>query len=81
MSLAEYLVLACSSLFVIVDPIALVPAFLAMTDDDEAHRRRTAAVACAVAALVLMGFAAGGPSVLAVLGGADPDEAAEKIIR
>lgn len=68
MSLAEYLVLACSSLFVIVDPIALVPAFLAMTDDDEAHRKRTAAVACAVAALVLMGFAAGGPSVLAVLG-------------
>lgn len=68
MTLPEYLVLACSSLFVIVDPIAIVPTFLAMTDDDEAHRRRTARVACTVAALVLMGFAAGGPSVLAALG-------------
>ena len=68
MTLAEYLVLALSSLFVIVDPIAIVPSFLAMTDDDAADRCRTARTACLVAAAVLAAFAAGGPAVLSVLG-------------
>ena len=69
MTLGEYLLLAFSSLFVIVDPIAIVPAFLAMTHDDAVERRiRTARVACLVAALVLMAFALGGPGLLEVLG-------------
>ena len=68
MTTAEFLVLATSSLFVIVDPIALVPAFLAMTEDHAADRARTARRACVVAAAVLAAFAAGGPAVLGVLG-------------
>ncbi len=68
MTHAEFLVLALSSLFVIVDPIAIVPSFLTMTDDDPAARCRTARVACIVATAVLAAFAAGGPAVLDVLG-------------
>ena len=39
MSLAEYILLAASSLFVIVDPFATVPAFLAMTPTDTPRQR------------------------------------------
>ena len=43
----EFTLLAFSSLFVIVDPIATVPAFLAMTPHDTpAARVRTARLAC-----------------------------------
>jgi len=58
MSLLEYRLLTFSSLFVIVDPIAVVPAFLAMTPNDPpAAQLRMARLACAVAAGVLMLFA------------------------
>ena len=47
MDLIEYGLFAFSSLFVIVDPIAAVPAFLAMTQRDSvAQRLRTARMAC-----------------------------------
>jgi multiple antibiotic resistance protein len=36
MGLMEYILLAATSLFVIIDPIAIVPAFLAMTPRDTA---------------------------------------------
>ncbi len=50
-NLPEYTLLAASSLFVIVDPVAMVPAFLAMTPNDTVEQRaRTAKVACCVAA-------------------------------
>ena len=39
MPLTEYALLAFSSLFVIVDPIATVPAFLAMTPRDTLQQR------------------------------------------
>ena len=39
MSLMEYTLLAISSLFVIVDPIAIVPAFLAMTPEEKPVQR------------------------------------------
>ena len=39
MSLSEYIFLAASSLFVIVDPLAAVPAFLAMTPTDTPEQR------------------------------------------
>ena len=69
MTLHEYLLLAFSSLFVIVDPIALIPSFLALTEHAGPHRRiRTAGVACLTAALVLMGFAAVGEALFGVLG-------------
>jgi multiple antibiotic resistance protein len=69
MSLAEYILLAFSSLFVIVDPIAVVPAFIAMTPNDSpAGQLRMARMACLVAAGVLMFFALAGKWIFKVLG-------------
>ena len=64
MNLTEYILFAFSSLFVIVDPIAVVPAFIAMTPNDSpAGQLRMARLACLVAAGVLMFFALGGAFV------------------
>src|SRR5438874_8734831 len=61
MSLPEYTLLAIGSLFVIIDPIATVPAFLAMTHNDAPPQRiRTARVACVVATIILLIFATTG---------------------
>jgi multiple antibiotic resistance protein len=61
MSLTEYILFAVSSLFVIVDPMAAVPAFLAMTPTDTPEQRiRMARLACCVAAGVLLAFAIAG---------------------
>jgi multiple antibiotic resistance protein len=67
--LLEYILLAVSSLFVIVDPLAVVPAFLAMTPNDTAEQRiRTARLACCVAAGVLLLFSVAGQLVFKVMG-------------
>lgn len=56
--LLAYVLLAFSSLLVIVDPIATVPLFLAMTPHDTpAQRIHMARLACWVMAGVLVGFA------------------------
>ena len=69
MSLLEYTLLAISSLFVIVDPIAIVPTFLAMTPDETpAQRIRMARLACIVMVVVLFGFAILGGRILKFLG-------------
>jgi multiple antibiotic resistance protein len=69
MTLTEYGVLAFSSLFVIVDPIATVPAFLAMTARDTiAQRLRMARVACLVAVGILAGFGLIGQWLFSLLG-------------
>jgi len=69
MTLSEYSLLALSSLFVIMDPVATVPAFIAMTPNDPpATKLRMARLACWVAAGVLMLFAATGKIVFRVLG-------------
>lgn len=69
MSLAEYALLAFSSLLVIVDPVATVPAFLAMTPNDSAAARiRMAGLACWVSAGVLLGFALSGRWIFQFLG-------------
>jgi multiple antibiotic resistance protein len=69
MTLTEYTLLTFSSLFVIVDPIAVVPAFLAMTPSDPPTAQlRMARLACAVAAGVLMLFALAGRWIFKVLG-------------
>ena len=58
-----------SSLFVIVDPLAVVPAFLAMTPNDTAEQRiRTARLACCVAAGVMLVFSFAGQIVFKVMG-------------
>ena len=57
MTLAEYSFLALSSLFVIVDPVATVPAFLAMTaDNTPAERSQMARLASLTMAGVLLLF-------------------------
>jgi len=68
-SLSEYIFLAASSLFVIVDPLATVPAFLAMTPSDTPEERmRMARLACCVMAGVLIVFAAAGKWIFKFLG-------------
>ena len=69
MSLSGYFFLALSSLFVIVDPIAAVPAFIAMTPRDGMRSRlRMARLACMVAAGVLMLFVLSGKWLFSLLG-------------
>jgi multiple antibiotic resistance protein len=69
MSLFEYILLAGSSLFVIIDPLALVPVFLAMTPGDSAaERARAAKLACTLAASVLVVFALVGQRIFQFLG-------------
>lgn len=69
MSLPAYCLLALSSLFVIVDPIATVPAFIAMTPNDPVPARlRMARLACLVAAGVLLSFALAGQWIFQLLG-------------
>ncbi len=69
MTLFEYTLFAFSSLFVIMDPIATVPVFLAMTPNDTVEKRvRMARIACLVATGVLLGFAFAGRWVFALLG-------------
>lgn len=69
MNLPEYILLATSSLFVIVDPLATVPAFLAMTPTDSPEQRmKMARLACCVTAGVLLGFAIAGKVIFRILG-------------
>jgi multiple antibiotic resistance protein len=66
---AEFTLLALSTLFAILDPIAVVPAFLAMTANDTPESKlRMARLACSVAAGVLMLFAAAGNLIFKVMG-------------
>jgi len=68
-SLTEYVLLAASSLFVIVDPLGTAPAFLAMTPNNTPEeRRRTARLACGTTAAVLLVFAFTGTAVFKVFG-------------
>jgi len=69
MSLIEYSLLAASSLFVIVDPFAVIPAFIAMTPNDSpADRSRMAKIACLVVAGVLLVFGFAGKWIFKFLG-------------
>ncbi len=68
-ALFHYALLAFGSLFVIVDPIATVPAFLAMTPRDTPEQRmRTARLASFVMAGVLLLFAVAGKIIFKFLG-------------
>jgi len=69
MSLHEYVLLATGSLFVIIDPIATVPSFLAMTPTDTPTQRiRMARVACTVSAVILLVFATTGKRIFNFFG-------------
>lgn len=69
MTLTEYTVLSLSSIFIVVDPIASVPAFIAMTPNDSpAAKLRMARLACSGAGGVLIIFAAAGKWIFQVMG-------------
>lgn len=69
MTLSAYIFLAASSLFVIVDPLAVIPAFLAMTPTDTPEQRiKMARLACGVTAGVLLAFAIAGKWIFKFLG-------------
>jgi multiple antibiotic resistance protein len=69
MTIAQYLLLAISSLFVVIDPIAIVPVFLAMTPNNNADERRyMAKLASIVACTVLVCFALFGRALFQLLG-------------
>jgi len=69
MSLPEYIFLAASSLFVIVDPLAAIPTFIAMTPNDSpAERVRMAKIACLVMTGVLLAFGFAGQWIFKFLG-------------
>ncbi len=68
-TLSEYILWAISSLFVIVDPLSTVPAFLAMTPTDTPEARiKMAGLACAVTAGVLIVFSVAGKWIFKFLG-------------
>ena len=69
MTLSGYILLAFSSLFVIVDPLAALPAFIAMTPTDTPRQRiRTAKTACWVMTVILVAFALAGKLIFRLLG-------------
>lgn len=69
MTLGEYAPLAVTSMFVILDPLAAVPAFIAMTPTDSAPSKlRMARLACCVAAGVLALFGAAGNLIFKIMG-------------
>src|SRR3712207_104328 len=67
--LAQFALVAFTSILFLVDPVAVIPAYLAFTRaDSPSHRRRTASVACVVAGIALLIFAAGGDVILRAFG-------------
>ncbi|HJR43054.1 MAG TPA: MarC family protein [Gemmatimonadaceae bacterium] len=67
--LAQFALVTFTSLLFIVDPIALVPTYLVITQDETAaQRRRTAARACIAAALILLVFATAGAIIFRLFG-------------
>lgn len=63
--MAQFALVTFTSILFLVDPIAVVPAYLAFVrKDDAAQRRRIARSACVAAAIALLIFAAGGDVIL-----------------
>src|SRR3972149_4106765 len=68
-SLIDFTILCFSSLFVIVDPIGLVPAFLTMTSNNQTKERvDTARLASVVSFFILTLFALAGQWVFKIFG-------------
>lgn len=65
----SHALVAFSAIFAVVDPLGALPLFLAMTEHDDAARRRAMArKACLVAAGLLTGFALFGALIFKVFG-------------
>jgi multiple antibiotic resistance protein len=65
----QFALVTFTSVLFIVDPLAAVPAYLVITqDEDRLSRRRTALRACVGMALILILFAAGGGLIFKALG-------------
>ena len=65
----EFAISALVTLLVVVDPVGLAPAFLAVTDGlSPQHRRQVALRASLIAAAILIGAALGGDWLLRMLG-------------
>src|SRR5258706_213857 len=65
----EFLISALVTLLVVVDPVGLVPAFLAVTEErSDAFRRQVALRACLIASAILVGAALIGDWLLRQLG-------------
>jgi multiple antibiotic resistance protein len=68
-SYAQFALITFTSLLFIVDPIAVVPTYLVITQDESPEqRRRTAARACVAAALIMIVFAAAGSMIFRLFG-------------
>ena len=68
-NIAQFSVVAFTSIFSLVDPFAAIPAFLAMTaGDDAAHRRRMAKRACWTCLIVLGSFGLAGSWIFRAFG-------------
>ncbi|MGB3243731.1 MAG: MarC family protein [Sulfitobacter sp.] len=64
-----YMITALVTMFVVVDPIAIAPLFIALTSGmTQAQRRRIAWRACVIAGVLLLIFAAFGKAVLGFIG-------------
>ncbi len=69
MDLTEYALFSFGTLFVIVDPVAAVPAFIAMTAQHGVPDRvRTARLACLVTAGLLAAFSVAGQQFFRIIG-------------
>lgn len=67
--LASFAVVAFSAIFFVVDPIAIIPVFLAMTRDDSAEKKRRMAKKAAIATSVtLLTFAVAGNVIFQIFG-------------
>jgi multiple antibiotic resistance protein len=68
-SLFQFALVAFTSILILVDPIAVVPTYLVITQGQtKAQRRLTAARACIAATLLLVAFTAVGRSVFGLFG-------------
>ncbi|MBI2948695.1 MAG: NAAT family transporter [Verrucomicrobia bacterium] len=69
MGLMEYILFAAGSLFMIMDPISLIPVFVAITPEDTPQQReKMARLACLVAAGVLIFFMIIGKKLFSLMG-------------
>ncbi|MEP6905764.1 MAG: NAAT family transporter, partial [Gemmatimonadales bacterium] len=67
--MAQFAFVTFTSILFLVDPIAVVPAYLAFVrKDNAAQRQRIARSACVAAAIALLIFAAGGDVILRAFG-------------
>lgn len=66
---AQFALVSFTSVLFLVDPIAVLPAFLAITEDETPDERRvTARRACVYATAILVAFAAGGAAIFKMFG-------------